>query len=410
MNYRRMVMRTLIASLCILIISSVAFAADTNLPTTTTYNPIAPLELVQRHSGDADAACDNLGLCGNVTGPGGTAAFLGDFAFNCNTLEFAVTEVGGTDNLFTMSEDCVETGFGYHDPVLYASGRGLAYHQDEDVYFASSWNWYTTYALDTGFNVIATTYDGMAGAGNAVDEENGFLYQSTNSSPDQLVEYTINADYTVTQTQLWDIPWACGSDGYDSASLDYDDASGYFFIINQGFNALEWFSLSGGALVSEGCCYLSGISFGWGFGTTDEVVKITDIAAFYPPFPVYDVEAPLEGKCGGEPIPWRITYSGFCEEGVNGCGFPIAATVKNNTLAAETKIIYVTTNPPSGKLVLDTASFPIGTNTWYGCIPINMLSIPSGTYDLLLVVADSPGSVPDAEDEFTVILNDAGLQ
>ncbi len=406
-------MRTLIASLCILFIASMAFAVNVkSLPTTTTYNPVAPPELVQRHTGDMDAPCDNLGLCGNVVGPAGDCVFLGDFAFNCNTYEFAVTEVGGTsgDNFFTMSEDCVETGFGYHDPVLYASGRGLGYHQEEDVYFTSSWNWYTTYAMDSGFNVIATTVDNMAGAGNAVDEENGYLYQSTNSSPDQIVQYTINPDYTVNYVAAWDVPWACGSDGYDMASLSYDDASGYFFCINQGFNALEWFSLSGGVLVSEGCCYLSGISFGWGLGTTDEVAKIADIATFYPPFPVYDVEAPVEGKCGVEPPPWRITYSAFCDEAVNGCGVPVAATVKNNTAGAETKIIYVTTDPPSGKLVLDTASFAVGNNTWYGCIPVNMISIPSGTYDLLLVVADSPGSVPDASDDFSVTLNDPGIQ
>ena len=407
-------MKVLLTTITIMAMVSVALAGvSKDLPTNTPYNPIAPMELVESSgTPGVDASCDNLGTCGTIYGPASDGVFLGDFAFNCNTREFAVTEVGGGDNFFTMTEDCDESGsYFYHDPSLYYSGRGLGYHQFEDVYFASSWNWYTTYALNTNFEVIASTYDGGAGAGNAVDEENGFLYQTTNSDPDMLVEFTINGDYTITATgNSWSVPWACGSDGYDMASLDYDDNSGYFFCINQYSNSLEWFSLSGGNLVSEGCCPLSGISLGWGFGSNGETVKVADVSSFAAPFPVYDVDAPLSGKCEGGPADWMLSYNALTDEGVNGCGVPISATVKNNTGAPAAKFIWVTTDPPSASLSLGSFTFADGSNSWYGCIPVNKLNIPSGTYDLLLAIGDTVGGAADDMDDFSATLVDPGVQ
>ncbi len=407
-------MRMLISALCIFALAGISPAAAPKfLPTTTTINPVAAAAQVERGSlSDNDSPCDNLGLCGNVYGPSGDGVFLGDFAFNCNTLEFAVIEVGGGDYIFTMTDDCSESGsYYYKDPSLYYSGRGLGYHQFEDVYFASSWNWYTTYALNTSFEVIASTYDGIAGAGNAVDEANNFLYQTSNASPDMLYEYTINQDYTITSTgRSWSVPWGGSSDGYSMASLAYDDNSGYFFMINQDANALEWFSLTGGSLINEGYCHLSGISFGWGLGLTNDIAKVADIESFYPPFPVYDVEAPLQGHCE-PPDDWSIRYVGFLDEAVNRCGVPIGATVRNNTGSPVAKVLWITQDPPCwAYLSMGEFTFEPGDNTWYGCVPVNELPGQAIEYHVRIHVGDVAGGTSDDHDNFVVTLHKAGVQ
>ena len=241
--------------------------------------------------GSSNANCSNSGLWANVTPPSGSGVFLADFAYNANISQYAVLEVGGSDEIFRVTTSgSVVSGSGVHPPSWNASGRGCAYHNWDDVYFCSSWNWYYTYALDSSFNVIASTSDGWAGAGNAVDEQGQRLFQSVNGSPDYFVEYHINGNNTVTQTRYWQIPWGCGSDGYDTASLNYDDEYEYFYMINQYANAIEWFYLSGNYMYWAGCCTLSGVAFGWGFGIGPSMTfKVVDISSFAPPFPIYTI-------------------------------------------------------------------------------------------------------------------------
>lgn len=118
----------------------------------------------------------------------------------------------------------------------------------------------------------------------------------------------------------------------------------------------------------------------------------------------------MQGQPGGGD-PWMIRYEAFlnADEAVNGCGVPVGARITNNTESAASKKLYITTDPPSQYLPLGTYTFEVGQNDWYGCVPVNSLALPSGTYNLLILVGDAPGT-PDATDDFSITLNDAGVQ
>ncbi len=307
--------------------------------------------------GASNGDCSNSGLWSNLTPPSGMGVFLADFAYNGNTHQYAVLEVGGSDEIFKVTAGGgVVAGSGVHPPEWYYSGRGCSYHNWADVYFCSSWNWFATYALDSSFNVIASTYDGWPGAGNAVDEEENLLYQSTNSNPDYLVEYSINADNTITQRRYWVMPWGCGSDGYDMAALNYENASGYFYMINQYANALEWFYISGNYLYWAGCCNLAGVSFGWGFGIGPEItIKVVDISSFSPPFPVSTIVsgAPLADvieSFEGYPLNHAILLEWVTTTEINLIGFDIyrAEAEKEEYFKINQEIIFANFGDPEG--------------------------------------------------------------
>ena len=118
----------------------------------------------------------------------------------------------------------------------------------------------------------------------------------------------------------------------------------------------------------------------------------------------------MQGEPGGGD-PWMIRYTALwnADEAVNACGVPVGAVITNNSGAAATKKLYITTDPPSQYLPLGNYTFEPGPNTWYGCVPVNEIALPSGTYNLLILVGDAPGS-PDATDDFVITLNDSGVQ
>ena len=143
-----------------------------------------------------------------------------------------------------------------------------------------------------------------------MDEENQLLYCSTNSNPDELIEYSINADASVTATgNRWPIPWQEVSTGNASASLEYDDCSQTFISINQDANAVEYFQIQSGNLVGTGSCLLS-LGFGWGFGLdfASLELKVADIESLSCDFPVVSIE-PDDAICGVWGDPLIVTFS-----------------------------------------------------------------------------------------------------
>jgi hypothetical protein len=355
----------------------------------------------------ANAACDNLGECGRIC-PSGGSLFIGDFAYDLTHDRFAVIDVSSSASIFWM--DAQTCKIGNYGAYVGDSQRGCAIDNDDGSVYTASWSDDTIWHLDSSFNVLGSQYFGEGYAGLAVDEANRLLYASTNGDPDELIEYAIQGDGSVSATgNRWMIPWATFSNGFSTASLEFDDCSSTFMIINQDSNSMEYFQLQGGNLVSVGACTLP-VGFGWGFGLNFATVelKVADIASFFCDFPVISV-APDEMICGGGELPdFVISYDPLASAFIGSGGGPIGAVVRNNTDMAHAKALWVTVmgqEMPLGNAVL----FPPGPSTFYAGVEDQGIQIPAGDYTAYLNLGDAVGGPADATTEFTAIINEPGM-
>ncbi len=355
----------------------------------------------------ANAACDNLGECGQIC-PSSGSVFIGDFGYDATNDRFAVVDVTTVDGVFWMDAQSCTIG----DYAAYAgvSQRGCAVDNDNGSVYTASWNDDSIWHLDKAFGVLGSQYFGEAYSGLAVDEADRLLYAMTNADPDELIEYAIEADGSVTATgNRWTVPWATFSDGYSSASLEYDDCSSTFMTINQDSNSMEYFQLQAGELVSVGACTLP-VGFGWGFGLNFATVelKVADIAAFACDFPVISVE-PDEMICGGGSLPdFMISYDPLASGFVGSGGGPIGAVVRNNTDMGHTKTLWLTVmgrDLPVGTPVL----FAPGASSYYAGVADQGVPIPAGDYTAVLNLGDAVGGTADASTEIVLTVHEPGL-
>lgn len=301
-----------------------------------------------------DSACDNLGSCGDIC-PNVGSVFVGDFAYDESTGGFVVVDVVTPDGIFRMgSGGCDVTDYASYAGV---SQRGCAVDNATGDVYTASWNDQTIWHLDGGFNVLGSQILGQSYAGLAVDETNRLLYAATNASPDQLIEYSINSDGSVSATgNSWDIPWQATSDGFSAAALEYDDCSSTFMSINQDANVMEYFRLASGGLVGAGSCPLPQ-SFGWGFGLDFASVElnVADIAAFACDFPIGLVE-PDPAICGSsQELGLAITGD---------CPGRVTLTVRGATPGGRVAFVYSAASGsftiPSGYSTCPGTTLPLG--------------------------------------------------
>ena len=355
-----------------------------------------------------DASCDLLGNCGDIC-PNPSSIFIGDMGYDIAAGVFYAIDVVTPDGIFTIDGSCVTGAEGAFAGV---SQRGCAYDNTNGVIYTNSWNDQTIWYVDTDYNVIGSSFQGESFAGAAVDEANGLLYCSTNASPDQIIEYSINADASPTATgNRWDIPWQEFSDGYSAASLEYDDCSETFILVNQDANAAEYFSLDGGNLVAAGSCPLPA-SFAWGFGLdfASVTLKVADVAAFACDFPILEVE-PDAAICGGGDVPdFRISYVAATNTFVNVFGGGFGAQVSNNTGRTVSKRVWLSIDQPAQTVPLGPArNFPAGSSMFYGGVDTHPALAP-GAYSGSINIGDVPGGTPDASAAFSTDVVNAGIQ
>ncbi len=372
-------------------------------------NAVVPAGAPLPHSyvPQADAACDNLGLCGEIC-PSGSSIFIGDFAYDIANDRFAVVDVPAADGIFWMDGQSCAVG----DYVAYAglSQRGCGIDNDNGVVYTGSWNDSTIWRLDLNFNVLGSQYFGEAYAGLAVDEAGEMLYAMTNASSDELIAYAIQPDGSVQPTgDRWTIPWGGPSDGYSSASLEYDDCSGTFMSINQDANTIEYFQIQSGALINVGYCALP-LGFGWGFGLNFATVelKVADIQAFACPFPVMGVQ-PEDMICGGGEVPdLSIRYDPLTSTAVRFYNMPAGALVRNNTDAALTRVMWAHLDFPAFDLLLGSYTFPPGQSQVYE--NAGPITVPTGTYSGQLNLSETFMGTPDASSGFSFDITNKGIQ
>lgn len=368
----------------------------------------APLPL--SYQPQSDAACDGLGTCGLIC-PNSGSVFIGDFAFDIESNQFIVVDVVSPDGVFRMDSD----GCGVGDYASYAgvSQRGCGYDNDNGVVYTASWNDQTIWQLDSAFNVLGSQNFGESFAGLAVDEANTMLYACANASPDELIEYSILSDGSVAPTgSRWKIPWQTTSDGFSAASLEFDDCSETFMLINQDSNSMEYFQLAADGMVGTGACSLP-VSFGWGFGLdfADVELEVADIAAFACDFPIETVE-PDEVICGGGEVSnFTVRWEEVASAYVGRYGGPVALRVRNNTQATADLEVWATLDDRPGLMIaLGSGSFPVGASayfTGYGPLPGQL--IRAGDYAAAIHVGKSMGGTPAASTSITVTILEPGV-
>ena len=355
---------------------------------------------------NVDAACDNLGVCGEIC-PSGASAFVGDFAYDIANGRFAVIDVTSPDGIFWMDASSCEIGdYGSFAGI---SQRGCAIDNGTNIIYTGGWNDYTIWRVGFDFDVLGSQYIGEDYAGLAVDEENELLYATTNTSSDELIRYTINEDGSVAPTgERWSIPWRGFSDGYSAAALEYDDCSSTFMIINQDANTMEYFQIQGGDLINVGHCGLP-LGFGWGFGLNFATVelKVADVASFACDFPVFSVE-PEEMICGGGEIPdFTLRYDPLITTAVRFFKLPWGAKVKNNTDQTETRVLWVELDLPAVSMPVGTYSFAPGSNQVYD--NFGPIALPKATYSATAYLGRSFMGTPEAESEFEFSVTYKGI-
>lgn len=344
----------------------------------------APLpELTAR----CDTACDNLGECGSIC-PSPATVFIGDFAYDQANNRFAVIEVVNPDGIFWMdADDCT---IGLHGTFSGVSQRGCGYDNDTGIVYSASWNDNMIWWLDDEFNVLGNAQFGEGYAGLAVDETNRLLYATTNSYVDELIEYNIQGNGAVAPTgNRWIVPWRGFSNGYSTASLEYDDCSKTFMMINQDANTMEYFQLQGGNLVNISYCALP-LGVGWGFGLNAESVelKVADVSSLACFFPIISVE-PEEIICGGGAVPdLRIAYQSLSSKFVGSGGGPIGVSVHNNTSGILEKVLWMNIAHRLTVPLGNPASFPPGVSTFYAGVEDQGVRVPAGEFPAQILIGD----------------------
>ncbi len=364
----------------------------------------APLPVARA---SANAACDSLGECGRIC-PSPGSSMIGDFGYDTTHDRFAVVDVTRPDGVFWMDpQSCTVMDYAAYAGV---SQRGCAVDNDNGSVYTAGWNDETIWHLDHAFGVLGSQFFGEAYSGLAVDEANRLLYAVTNASCDELIEYAIEADGSVTATgNRRAVPWATFSNGHSSASLEYDDYSGTFMIINQDSNSMEYFQLQAGELVSVGACRLP-LYKGWGFGLDFATVELRVANARFLAcdFPVIAME-PDEMICGGGSLPdFVISYDALVSSFVAGGGGPIGAVVRNNTDMGHKKALWLTVmgrDLPVGTAV----TFPPGESSYYAGVVNQGAPIPAGDHFAVLNLGDAVGGPVDARTVIVLTVHDPGL-
>ncbi len=362
--------------------------------------------LPTRHAPGAEEACDHLGVCAAIC-PSASSIFLADFAYDLGNQRFAVVDVNTPDGIFWMdASTCATERYGSFAGI---SQRGCGYDNRSGVVYVAGWNDQTIWRVDEEFAVLGSQTMGEAFAGLAVDEEGSRLFAATSGSPDELIEYTIGGDGSVSPTgRRWRIPWAGASDGHSTSSLEYDDASATFISINQDAATIEYFQLQSGDLVNTGQCALP-LAFGWGFGLDFTAVQlaVADVAAFACNFPVALVE-PNAAIIGATPPDLAIRYDPIASVAVEGFALPYGAQVDNNTDEALARNVWLELEAPRVYVDLGSFSFPPGTTQLNGSV--GPLPMRPGSYTSRAHLSRSFAGTPEASAEIDFDIVAAGLQ
>jgi hypothetical protein len=383
-----------------------AFAAS-NLATGPNAVVPAGAPLPSSYVPQANAACDNLGLCGEIC-PDGSTIFVADFAYDIANDRFAVVDVPSVDGIFWMDgKSCAVSDYTAYAGI---SQRGCALDNDNGVVYTGSWNDLTIWRLDMNFRVLGSQYIGESFAGLAVSEEDDLLYAATNAETDELIEYAILVDGSLDATgNRWPMPWGGFSDGYSAASLEYDDCSQTFISINQDANTAEYFQLQGDSLVNVGYCALP-LGFGWGFGLNFSTVelKVADIQSFACPFPVISIE-PDEMICGGGEVPdLSLRYNPLTSTAIRFYKMPSSVFVKNNTEGPLTRVLWAHLDFPAFDLYLGTYLFHPGESQIYE--NAGPITVPTGTYRGQVHLSETYMGAPDASADFSFYIKNKGIQ
>ncbi len=352
----------------------------------------------------AESICDEIGLCGAIC-PSPYTVFIGDFAYDSANARFAVIDVGTPAGVFWM--DGASCAISQHVASAGPSQRGCAYDNDTGVVYVAGWNDHTIHRLDSNFSLLGSQALGEAYAGLAVDEQHRLLYAISIAGFDELIEYAINGDGSVTPTdRRWDVPWGGFSDGSASAALEYDDCSQTFMSVNQDAGTMEYFRLQANELVNTGFCPLpQGMPWGFGLDFASVELKVSDIASLSCDFPVESVE-PDDAICGGGIGPeFDISYGAMTQLFVGSGGGPASVLVRNLTDQSAQKVLWLSA-PPNIVVPLGVAStFPPGSNWFYTGVDELPPFVAPGDYSGTVNLGDAVGGAADASVpmSFTVV-------
>ncbi|MAE71673.1 MAG: hypothetical protein CME06_14545 [Gemmatimonadetes bacterium] len=342
-----------------------------------------------------EASCDHLGLRGTIC-PKPRSAFVADFAYDRRNDRFAALDVVSPGGVFWMgAESCEIDRYVSFDQI---SQRGCAYDNDSGTVYVAGWSDNTLYRLDPELVAVGSQTIAEPIAGLAVDEERDLLYASTNSDPDELIEYSIVEDGSVSPTgRRWPVPWGGYSETHSTASLEYDDCSGTFMMINQDANTMEYFQLREGDLVRKANCALP-LGVGWGFGLNSATVEltVTDVAAFSCDFPVLGIE-PDDAICGdGALADFVATYEELASLFVGNDGGPLAVKVRNNTGRDATKVLWLSVAPSTDIPLSQATVFPPGSHIFNTGVLGTDLTVPEGEYLGTINLGGAIGGPADA--------------